>query len=93
MSAQNSAGIQTLLDAEREASKIVQKGYSPNQASEGSPRRGQEGDRSLSQLQGGRIQEVRVRAYTGQQAGRGRGEQRGRGQDQGNQGCWKEEPG
>ncbi|OHE94231.1 V-type ATPase [Colletotrichum orchidophilum] len=26
MSAQNSAGIQTLLDAEREASKIVQKG-------------------------------------------------------------------
>lgn len=62
----------------------------PYQARPRGPRRGQEGDRRLPQVQGGRVQELRVRARQGQQDGPGRGRQGGRGQDQGDHGARQE---
>ncbi|CRL23290.1 Vacuolar (H+)-ATPase G subunit [Penicillium camemberti] len=90
MSAQNSAGIQTLLDAEREAQKIVQKEYRPYPADKRRQVRGPEGDRGIQEPEGRGVQEVRGRALKRIQGSRGGGRQGSRGQAPGDQGIRQE---
>ncbi|PIA88509.1 hypothetical protein CB0940_07816 [Cercospora beticola] len=91
MAAQNSAGIQTLLDAEREAQKIVQKGTLPNKTSKGRPIRSSKRNRGVPKPERRGVQAVRVAAHIRQQESRrrrGQGDESEVGRDQGH---WEED--